>query len=113
MMGFQSYNSTDDTTGDLPLWATTSIPPIVFTNPSINSRLTAIVSTDAVGTAYVDQSFDGLDWDSTTSYTISVGNNSFEQSVFAPWIQVRYTNGAGDNSYLRLFIRTVPTRSNR
>jgi hypothetical protein len=113
MSAFLTFNSTDRTTGDQQLFAGASIPPIVFEPSGFETFLTGIASTDASGTLFIDQSFDGEDWDLTNTFNINAGDNLFEMHFFAPFMQVRYTNGSEDQSYLRFFIRTVPTRNNR
>ena len=55
---------------------------------------------------YIDQSFDGTNWDYTQTFAVTGGTGIGGQiSIFAPMIQVRYTNGATLQGYLRIFVR--------
>lgn len=111
-MSFLSYDTTG-LTGNQRLVANQAMSPIVFHNPAFLPLLTAVASSDQAGTTYIDQSFDGINWDTSQSFAIGIGDNSFEENLIAPWIQIRYINGGTAQTYMRLFVRTVPTRSNR
>jgi hypothetical protein len=111
-MSYLSYNTTGQT-GNIALVANQSMPPIVFQNPTFCPLLTAVANSDQAGTAFIDQSLDGVDWDVSQSFAISIGDNSFETHLIAPWVRIRYTNGSTGQTYMRLFVRTLPTRTNK
>lgn len=62
------------------------------------------VYADQAGTLYIEQSFDGTNWDISSSVAISAGvGESFEISINAPYGRVRYVNGATAQTVFRLY----------
>lgn len=67
-----------------------------------NSAIISLL-TDKDGTLYVDFSTDGTNWDSTLTFTVIGGTNKVHRlTVTRRYIRVRYTNGAVNQTYMRL-----------
>lgn len=65
-----------------------------------------MVFADQGGTLHIEQSMDGTNWDIDTSYTITANNGKgFKEDVFAPYVRVRYVNGATPNTVFRITAR--------
>ena len=59
--------------------------------------------TDASGTAYMEFSPDGTNWDSSLSFSVASGSNEVHRlSVTRPYYRAKFTNGTTAQSYLRL-----------
>lgn len=68
--------------------------------------LTGTVFADQAGTLYIEQSYDGTNWDVSTSYAITASDGKgFSEDVIAPFIRVRYVNGGTDQGAFRLYAR--------
>lgn len=112
MAHFASYNTSDATSGAAPLAANASITPIVI-QTGIDAVIAGIVISDQAGTLHVDQSFDGINWDYSATYNVVAGTGTkINEDIIAPLVQVRYTNSATNQTYLRLFLRAFGSRSN-
>ncbi len=107
MPHFGSYNTDDATTGNTPLIANASliVGPI---QSGIASKIVGSVWADQPGTLFVEQSFDGTNFDAaiTVAVTASTGA-SIDQDVIAPVFRLRYVNGATNQGRFRLFARTL------
>lgn len=108
MAHFESFNTTDPTTGATPLAAGASITPIVIQAQQYGA-IAYTVNADQLGTLFIDQSFDGgAHWDWTQSFNVTIANTGIggQVSVIAPIVQVRFTNTAASaQTYMRLFVR--------
>lgn len=62
------------------------------------------VKTDQSGTLYMEQSPDGVNWDSSLSYSVSASTNEVHRlTVTRPYYRTRFTNDSGSNqTYFRL-----------
>ncbi len=83
----------------------------VYTSTSQNlSRATTVSGTvfaDVNGTAYVDWSGDGVNWDVSNAVPVTGGTGvSFEFDVIAQNFRLRYVNGATAQTTFRLFGNT-------
>jgi hypothetical protein len=69
-------------------------------------RLTGYVFTDQAGNIFIEQSFDQTNWDISTTYAIVANTTkTFSEEILAPWVRVRYVNGATPQTVLRLYVR--------
>lgn len=61
------------------------------------------MKTDAAGTLYMEQSVDGIHWDSSLAFDVDAGTNEIHRiSITRSWYRTRYVNGASPQTYLRL-----------
>lgn len=81
----------------------------VTLGPTLSDRADRIVGSafsDQAGTLYIEQSFDGTNWDISTSITITASDGKgFSEELVAPNIRLRYTNGGTNQGEFRLFAR--------
>lgn len=111
MASFGSYNTTDSTTGQVPLLANAApvvLGPLQTTREQI---LTGAISTDQSGTLLIQQSFDaGIYWFTTSTIAVVGGTDqTWKVDVLAPWLRLMYTNGSTNQTYMRLFSRLYAT----
>lgn len=118
MAKFERYNTTDPTTGQPALGGGASLASPLLLNVQQEGALVGTVISDQTGTLYVDQSFDynwqtGTgDWDYTATYAVTAGVGvKISESVIAPSMRIRYTNGATPQSYLRIFVRAFGVKT--
>ena len=72
-----------------------------------SDAITGTVFSDQGGNLLIDQSFDGTNWDTTTTIAVTGGTGkSFNEPTVAPYVRIRYTNGATPQNTFRLFART-------
>jgi hypothetical protein len=65
-----------------------------------------MVFADQAGDIYIEQSMDGTNWDLSTTYAVTANNGKgFKEDVFAPYVRVRYVNGATPQTAFRLTAR--------
>jgi hypothetical protein len=135
MAHFISY----DTTGNLaqnPVPGATTTLTLDTIQTGIDATCCGWVITDQAGTLLIDQSFDNINWDYTTSVSVAAasgvtstpgyvstgagGNVAIlvvaEGStngvpVIAPFLRARYTTGATPPTVLRIFIRCFGNRT--
>lgn len=113
MAHFESYNTSDPNTGSTPLGAGQSITPIVIQAQQYGALAYTCIA-DQVGSFFIDQSFDGgAHWDYTQTFPVTAGTGIGGQvSIYAPLIQVRFTNTAASaQTYLRLFVRAFGVKA--
>jgi hypothetical protein len=68
--------------------------------------IVGMVFADQAGTIFIEQSMDNINWDLSTQYSISASDGKgFKEEVFAPYIRVRYVNGATPQTAFRLTAR--------
>src|SRR3954464_1434201 len=69
--------------------------------------IVGLVFADQGGNLFIDQSSDGNNWDlSSSAYAVSANvGKSFKEEIFAPYIRVRYVNGATPQGTFRLAAR--------
>lgn len=84
----------------------------VFTSTTILTDIcpyiTGTVFADQVGTLYIEQSGDGITWDSSTSYAIPAGQGKgFKEDVVGSYLRIRYVNGAVPQGAFRLIPRLL------
>lgn len=65
-----------------------------------------MVFSDQAGTLYIEQSMDGTNWDISTSYVVVASDGKgFKEDVFAPYVRVRFVNGATPQGAFRMTAR--------
>lgn len=106
MAHFGSYDTSNPQTGQAPLGGnvTVILGPMQTDHAQI---IAGSVFADQPGTLYVEQSFDGTNFDVSWSSAITASAGvGFNETLLAPIVQVRYVNGATAQGVLRLFART-------
>lgn len=74
--------------------------------PAASDFLNGIVKSDQAGVLHCEQSIDGTNWDLDETVAVTAGTGTkFSFQVIAPYIRLRYTNGATDQGYFRLSSR--------
>lgn len=69
-------------------------------------RITGSVFSDQVGTIYIEQTPDGVNWDISTNYAVAVNSGiGFSQEILLPKVRVRFVNGATNQGVFRLYAR--------
>lgn len=65
-----------------------------------------MVFADQIGDIFIEQSMDGTNWDISTTYAVTANNGKgFKEDVFAPYVRIRYVNGATPQTAFRLTAR--------
>lgn len=65
-----------------------------------------LVFADQAGTLHIEQSTDQTNWDVDTTYAIVASNGKgFKEEIFAPYVRVRFTNGATPQGTFRITTR--------
>jgi hypothetical protein len=65
-----------------------------------------MVFANQAGNIFIEQSMDGFNWDLSTTYAILASDGKgFKEDVFAPYVRVRYVNGATPQTVFRLTAR--------
>lgn len=65
-----------------------------------------MVFADQPGNIYIEQSMDNVNWDLSTTYAVAASDGKgFKEEIFAPYVQVRYVNGATPQTAFRLTAR--------
>lgn len=65
-----------------------------------------MVYADQAGDIYIEQSMDNEHWDISTTYAVAADDGKgFKEDVFAPYVRVRYVNGATPQTEFRLTAR--------
>lgn len=65
-----------------------------------------MVFADQAGNIFIEQSMDNQNWDLSTTYAIAANDGKgFKEDVFAPYVRVRYVNGATPQTVFRLTAR--------
>ena len=73
-------------------------------------NITGTVFADQAGTLYIEQSFDGTNWDKSTSISVSASaGQGFTEAIIAPIARVRYVNGGTNQGTFRLYARAIQT----
>jgi len=68
------------------------------------ARITGSVYADQPGTLYIQQSFDGTNWDVQSTFSVSANTGQgFSVEVVAPYVRVYYVNGATAQTVFRLY----------
>lgn len=70
-------------------------------------RITGTVFANVNGTLFIEQSSDGgANFDVSTSIAVVGGTGQgFSQELYAPFVRLRYVNGAGAQATFRLYSR--------
>jgi hypothetical protein len=69
-----------------------------------------MVFADQAGTIYIEQSMDNANWDLSTNYAVVASDGKgFKEEIFAPYVRVRYVNGATPQTAFRLTARFSST----
>lgn len=75
-------------------------------NSGLSDRAKGIVFSDKAGTVYIEQSFDGANWDLSTSYAVVANTGkSFSEELVAPFFRVRFVPST-DTTVFRLNVNT-------
>lgn len=65
-----------------------------------------MVFADQAGNIFIEQSMDGTNWDLSTTYAITASTGKgFKEDVYAPYVRVRYVNGATPQTVFRMTAR--------
>lgn len=65
-----------------------------------------MVFSDQAGNIFIEQSMDGTNWDESTTYAIAANDGkAFKEDLIAPFVRVRYVNGATPQGTFRLTAR--------
>ena len=97
----------------MPRFEATTTPLLtsgVFTSGTLITdtydRAVGSVFADQAGTLYVEQSFDGTNWDISKSISVTASaGQAFSEELVAPYFRARYVNGGTDQGAFRLRIR--------
>jgi hypothetical protein len=69
-------------------------------------NISGSVFADQTGTIFIEQSHDGQNWDISTEYPISASDGKgFSEALYAPYVRIRYVNGAAAQGAFRLYTR--------
>jgi len=69
------------------------------------ARVTGLIYSDQSGTARIQQSIDGVNWDYTSQFSLTGGSGlAFSIELVAAYVRVEYENGATDQTVFRLAI---------
>jgi hypothetical protein len=65
-----------------------------------------MVFADQAGNIFIEQSMNGTNWDLSTTYAVAASDGKgFKEEIFAPYIRVRYVNGATPQTAFRMTAR--------
>jgi hypothetical protein len=65
-----------------------------------------MVFADQPGNIFIEQSMNNVNWDLSTTYAVSANDGKgFKEEVFAPFVRVRYVNGATPQGAFRMTAR--------
>lgn len=68
--------------------------------------IVGMVFSDQSGNIFIEQSMNNVNWDLSTTYAITGGDGKgFKEDVFAPYVRIRYVNGATPQTVFRLTAR--------
>lgn len=68
--------------------------------------ISGMVFADQGGTIYIEQSYDGQNWDISTDYAVTASDGKgFSESLLAPYVRIRYVNGGTAQGAFRIFSR--------
>jgi hypothetical protein len=116
MSSFMSYNTSDGSQSPLLANAPTTVGPF-FTG--IASKIAGSVISDQSGTLLVQQSMNWnpnpaitTNWDISQSFTVTGGTPvTIDIDVVGPVARAVFTNGATNQTYMRLFLRAFGNRA--
>jgi hypothetical protein len=78
--------------------------PVLMTDRADN--ISGSVLSDQSGTIFIEQSGDGKNWDISTSYPVTANTGKgFSESLYLPYLRVRYVNGSTAQGTFRIFAR--------
>jgi len=96
-------NGVEDST-DTTLLATASFVGSVFDTSNFK-RIIGSCFSDQDGSVFIEQSYDGTDWDISSSYAYSANEKlGIDISVVATYARARFVNGAVDQTIFRMNI---------
>lgn len=79
---------------------------ILNINTGREDYVVGMVFANQAGNIFIEQSMDGTNWDLSTTYAVTAGDGKgFKEEVFAPYVRVRYVNGATPQTAFRLTVR--------
>jgi hypothetical protein len=115
MAHFLAYNTSRSAAPNTPLAAngTTTIGTV---QTDIDGTFTYSCISDQAGTLFIEQSWDGTNWDilqgAPSGIAITANTTaSGAITVLAPFLRVRYTNGATIQGFMRFFGRAFGTKT--
>jgi hypothetical protein len=77
--------------------------------PDLSERINGSVFADQIGTLYVEESPDNVNWDVSKSFSVVAGTGQgFSEIVLLPYLRLRYVNGGTAQGSLRIFSRMSP-----
>jgi hypothetical protein len=80
--------------------------------PGLADSITGSVFSDQACTLLIEQSGDGVNYDVSTSYTVTAGDGKgFSEEVILPYVRVRVVNGGTNQGAFRLFARMTAAGS--
>jgi len=92
-------NSTTPLAGN----GTVTLGPV---NTQLSDRIVGSVFADVAGTLYIEQSFDGTNFDISTSISVPANDGTgFSEELVAPNVRLRYVNGAAAQTAFRVYAR--------
>lgn len=109
MAHFTSYNTSDPSTGNIPLQKeeTKTFGPMQTDRAQ---NIGGSIFADQSGVLKVQQSFDNAHWDISQSITVKPNEGQgFNIAIIAPNVQLVYENGTTNQTVMRLFARTFVT----
>lgn len=69
-------------------------------------HVVGMVFADQAGNIFIEQSMDGTNWDLSTTYAIAANDGKgFSEALYAPYVRVRYVNGATPQTAFRITAR--------
>jgi hypothetical protein len=82
----------------------------IFTSQALEAgladRITGLVFADQGGTLFVEQSGDLNNWDLSTAHAVTANTGlGFSDEILAPYVRLRYVNGATNQGVFRLHSR--------
>ncbi len=71
-----------------------------------HDNLVGTVFSDQGGTLFIEQSPEGINWDVSRSIAVAGGTGQgFSEGLYAPFVRLRYVNGATAQTVFRLYSR--------
>ena len=70
--------------------------------------ITGLAFSDQSGSLRIEQSADGTNWDYSTTVAVTGGTGAkFKEDIVAPFVRVRYINGATPQTVFRISARVA------
>lgn len=96
----------------MPRYASTTTPlaangtTTLFLQSGREDFVVGMVASDQAGNIFIEQSMDGTNYDESTTYAVAANDGkAFKEDVIAPFVRIRYVNGATPQTSFRLNAR--------